>query len=56
MLEEFIEKSKWKFKFDNNFEQRVGLVNFSITRNCTQEMRDKYYKWDLINRGERENL
>tara|TARA_B100001287_G_scaffold264225_1_gene255849 strand:- start:157 stop:855 length:699 start_codon:yes stop_codon:yes gene_type:complete len=56
MLEEFIEKSKWKFKFDNNFEQRVGLVNFSIIgRNCTQEMRDKYYKWDLINK-EREKI
>ena len=55
-LDTYIEKSKWKFKFDNNFEQRVGLVNFStIGRNCTQEMRDKYYKWDLKNR-EREKI
>ena len=55
-LDNFIEKSKWKFKFDNHFEQRVGLVNFStIGRNCTHEMRDKYYKWDLINK-ERERI
>lgn len=42
-----LEKSEWKEKFGNHFEQRMGLVNFSIIgRNCTQDKREEYYHWD----------
>ena len=40
-----LNKSKWKEKFGNHFEQRMGLVNFSIIgRNCSQEQREAYFK------------
>ena len=39
--------SKWKDKFGNHIEERIGLINFStIGRNCPQEERERYYKWD----------
>lgn len=42
-----LETSEWKEKFGNHFEQRMGLVNFSIIgRNCPQDKREEYYKWD----------
>jgi phosphomannomutase len=42
-----LETSKWKEKFGNHFEQRMGLVNFSIVgRSCSQNKREEYYKWD----------
>ncbi len=45
-----LESSKWKEKFGNHFEQRMGLVNFSIIgRNCSQQKREEYYKWDKEN-------
>ncbi|MBL31665.1 MAG: hypothetical protein CMP62_02950 [Flavobacteriales bacterium] len=45
-----LENSLWKEKFGNHFEQRVGLVNFSIIgRNCTQQKREEYWKWDEKN-------
>tara|TARA_B100000700_G_C14869960_1_gene772913 strand:- start:251 stop:940 length:690 start_codon:yes stop_codon:yes gene_type:complete len=50
-LDELLEFSVWKEKFGNHVEQRVGLVNFSIIgRNCTQEKREEYYKWDKIHK------
>ena len=48
----YLIKSKWLEKFGQHFEQRVGLVYFSIIgRNCTQKKREEYYIWDtkLIN-------
>tara|TARA_Y100000589_G_scaffold331927_1_gene387956 strand:+ start:154 stop:855 length:702 start_codon:yes stop_codon:yes gene_type:complete len=50
LLNNFLASSNWTEKFGNHFEQRVGLVNFSIIgRNCTQDKREQYYQWDLIN-------
>ena len=55
-LKKFLNNSKWLEKFGNHFEQRVGLVNFSIIgRNCTQKKREEYYVWDTINK-EREAI
>jgi len=49
-LDSFLASSNWLEKFGNHIEQRVGLVNFSIIgRNCSQEKREEYYKWDKIN-------
>ena len=46
-LNHFLETTLWKEKFGNHFEQRMGLVNFSIIgRNCPQDKREEYYKWD----------
>ena len=43
----FLNNSRWSEKFGNHFEQRVGLVNFSIIgRNCSQKKREEYYFWD----------
>ena len=51
MLNHFLQNSKWTEQFGNHFEQRVGLVNFSIIgRNCTQNKREEYYNWDKINK------
>tara|TARA_B110000444_G_scaffold75812_1_gene71434 strand:+ start:1106 stop:1807 length:702 start_codon:yes stop_codon:yes gene_type:complete len=48
-LNSFLEDSKWNMKFGNHFEQRVGLVNFSIIgRNCNQKHREDYYQWDKV--------
>jgi len=39
--------SKWKEQYGNHIEERIGLVNFSIIgRDCPQEERERYYKWD----------
>ncbi len=49
-LNHFLETTLWKEKCGNHFEQRVGLVNFSIIgRNCSQEQREAYYNWDKKN-------
>lgn len=46
-LDDFLDSTKWKEKFANHFEQRVGLVNFSIIgRSCPQSKREDYYAWD----------
>ncbi len=46
-LKEKLKTSQWKEKFGNHLEQRGGLVNFSVIgRNCSQEKREEYYKWD----------
>jgi phosphomannomutase len=48
-LNSVLQNSKWNIKFGNHFEQRVGLVNFSIIgRNCNQKNREEYYKWDQV--------
>jgi len=51
MLNKFLTESNWQDKFGNHFEQRVGLVNFSIIgRNCPQHKREEYYQWDQLNK------
>lgn len=50
LLLEQLNNSEWKEKFGNHLEERVGLVNFSIIgRNCPQNKREEYYKWDQQN-------
>lgn len=50
-LDNFLNNSNWKEKFGNHFEQRVGLVNFSIIgRNCPQVKREEYCVWDQTNK------
>jgi len=55
-LNSFLQSTSWKEKFGNHFEQRVGLVNFSIIgRNCSQQKREEYYNWDKTQQ-ERANI
>tara|TARA_B100000902_G_C27086339_1_gene801515 strand:+ start:125 stop:826 length:702 start_codon:yes stop_codon:yes gene_type:complete len=50
LLLEQLKNSEWEEKFGNHLEERVGLVNFSIIgRNCPQNKREEYYKWDQQN-------
>ena len=50
-LKKILNSSNWLEKYGNHFEQRVGLVNFSIIgRNCSQEKRKEYYLWDQKNK------
>jgi phosphomannomutase len=47
LLESFLKISKWRTQTSNHIERRIGLVNFSVVgRDCTQEQRDEYGKWD----------
>ena len=47
LLDAVLGFSKWEKKFGNHIEERIGLINFStIGRNCPQEERARYYKWD----------
>jgi len=53
LLDEFLKKSLWPYKYDINIEERIGLINFStIGRKCPQDRRDDYHIWDQTN-GER---
>lgn len=56
-LENYLyEKSTYKFKYGKHFEQRIGLLNFSVVgRNAVGDQRSEYYEWDKIYK-ERENL
>ena len=48
-LNKYLNSSEWKSKFGAHIEQRMGLVNFSIIgRNCSQDDRLSYYKWDQV--------
>jgi phosphomannomutase len=50
-LTERIRLSPWLNKTGKHLELRDGLLNFSILgRNCTDEEREEYYKWDLVNK------
>lgn len=50
LLEQFLESSQYSHRFGNHIEERVGLVNFSVVgRNCSQEQREDYFKWDEEN-------
>tara|TARA_R100000278_G_C5448728_1_gene156488 strand:- start:192 stop:911 length:720 start_codon:yes stop_codon:yes gene_type:complete len=46
-LEFLLEKSEYKHRYGNHIEERIGMVNFStVGRDCNQEQRDAYFKWD----------
>ena len=47
MLKVMLKRSEYPNRYGNHIEKRIGMVNFSIVgRNCTQEQRDAYFKWD----------
>ena len=55
-LNMLLNKSPYPVRAGNHIEKRQGLVNFSIVgRDCTQEQRDAYGKWDDKNK-EREDI
>ena len=46
-MKEKIKYSKYYHRAGNHIEDRGSMVNFSIVgRNCTQEQREDYFKWD----------
>ena len=53
LLGTILSNSQYPHRYGNHIEDRGSMVNFSIVgRDCTQEQRDEYYKWDKEN-GER---
>jgi phosphomannomutase len=47
LLNMMLDRSEYPHRFGNHIEKRIGLVNFSVVgRNCTQEQRNEYFKWD----------
>lgn len=55
-LENFIRNSLFENRTGRHFENRTGMLNFSIVgRNATQEQRKEYYEWDK-NVGERTKM
>lgn len=55
-LDEVLANSKYKFRYGNHQEQRIGMMNFSVVgRNAVGSQRDHYYKWDKESK-ERENI
>jgi len=54
LLGTILSNSRYPHRYGNHIEDRDSMVNFSIVgRDCTQEQREEYYKWDKEN-GERE--
>lgn len=56
-LENYLyQKSNYHFKYGRHFEQRIGLLNFSVVgRNAVGKQRTDYYEWDKIH-NERSRL
>jgi len=55
-LEEKIKYSKYYHRAGNHIEDRGSMLNFSVVgRNCTQEQREDYFKWDKQT-NERKNI
>ena len=55
-LEVILMSSQYKHRYGNHIEDRGSMVNFSVVgRNCTQEQREEYYKWDK-EKGERRKI
>lgn len=47
LLEIFLNKSEYPHRYGNHIEERPGALNFSVVgRDCTQEQREHYAKWD----------
>ena len=46
-LEVMLISSQYPHRYGNHIEDRGSMVNFSVVgRNCTQEQREDYFKWD----------
>jgi len=55
-LDEFIEESEYSTKTGKHYEERTGMVNFSIVgRNATMKQRKEYAEYDSLN-NEREAI
>ena len=55
-LEVVLMSNQYPHRYGNHIEDRGSMVNFSIVgRNCTQEQREEYYKWDK-EKGERRKM
>ena len=53
LLGTILSNSQYPHRYGNHIEARGSMVNFSIVgRDCTQEQREEYYKWDN-EKGER---
>ena len=53
LLGTILSNSIYPHRYGNHIEDRGSMVNFSIVgRDCNQEQREKYYKWDT-EKGER---
>jgi phosphomannomutase len=53
LLGTILSNSSYPHRYGNHIEDRGSMVNFSIVgRNCNQEQREEYYKWDK-EKGER---
>ena len=53
LLGTILSNSIYPHRYGNHIEDRGSMVNFSIVgRNCTQEQREDFYKWDN-EKGER---
>ena len=51
-LTEYLHKINYNEMTGNHIEQRIGTANFSIVgRNANWAERDRYAKWDQINKG-----
>lgn len=55
-LFEVLSNSKYKFRYGNHLEQRIGMLNFSVVgRDAVGVQRKHYYEWDLKH-NERQKL
>jgi len=55
-LEVVLMSNQYPHRYGNHIEDRGSMVNFSIVgRNCTQEQRDEFFKWDE-EKGERRKI
>ena len=54
LLGTILSNNRYPHRYGNHIEDRGSMLNFSIVgRDCTQEQREEYYKWDK-KEGERE--
>ncbi len=55
-LENYLYQTKYDRKYGKHFEQRIGLLNFSVVgRNAVGDQRTEYYEWDKTH-NERNSL
>ena len=46
-LKIILSKSPYPHRYGNHIEDRGSMINFSVVgRDCTQEQREKFFKWD----------
>jgi phosphomannomutase len=56
MLDVILMASPYPDRYGNHIEDRGSMLNFSVVgRDCNQEQREDYYKWDNLN-GERKEI